>query len=174
MRLTAACTAVRLCASRREAMTFSRLKSMLWGKLEGVDSVAILTSQNPKARQRSPEVNQREYNKLKADLEKLGYGYIPISGEYGVKEDSFVIPNMKRALAVKLGSKYGQQAIIWGYRDEGDAFTFEWIDTDKHVGAVIDKERRHVTLTGEEVAERPEYCRVDTRTLRRLRRAGAK
>jgi hypothetical protein len=54
------------------------------------------------------------------DLKNGQYGYRSVLGQYGNKEDSFIINNISMEDAIRLGDKYKQESIVFGRRVEED------------------------------------------------------
>jgi hypothetical protein len=151
MWLTAAYSTVVTGVSRRKAATFSRIKAMLWGVVEGMDSVGIFTSFNPMSKPQTPEVNRELYDRLKKDLMKRGLGYIPVEGLFeGNREKSFLVPHISREEIVELGIKYQQSSVVWGHR-EGPLLALDFINTESGVGETVDT--RYINQTGEIIKE---------------------
>lgn len=72
---------------------------------------AILTAADPGAVQHTPEQNEAEMMKLKADLK--GHQIIEAPGVYnGIKAPSFVVFDISEKKAIELGLKYGQESIV--------------------------------------------------------------
>ena len=128
---------------------FSRLRSIMLGDVPHVNQFAILTAQNPQAKETPDKENKKRNKDLMRDLrlisfnpvtirkgkeqEKVsGFGPIPIKGRFGRDEDSFFIPHMDKEKALYYGKKYEQEAVIWAskHKDENDNpyFKFEYID----------------------------------------------
>lgn len=73
---------------------------------------------------------------LKNDVKTMGYGYIPlgsgyVEGQETVEEKSLLIPMISREEAIKLGVKYGQDAILYKGKDY-----FSEITTNERKGNV--------------------------------------
>lgn len=78
------------------------LKNGQWG---------MLTAQNPNAEQASEETNQR-LNFRGADwLRRNGYTPIPIKGNYGNQEDSFLVPNLTTSDAIAFAKDFSQESV---------------------------------------------------------------
>ena len=78
----------------------------------GVDSFCILSADNP-GRVFPEFVNRSNRGALRRDIERMGYKAYECAGVWGgVREVSFIVPGMTRAVGEALGRKYGQAAII--------------------------------------------------------------
>jgi len=90
-------------------------------RARGAVQVAMITAENPPgANENFKWDNETMQGYLKMDLNKLGYNYYPIVGDYGGLENSlFVvvkgsrIENFKHDM-IKLGKKYNQDAVVVG------------------------------------------------------------
>lgn len=81
------------------------------GILEKTDW-AILTAENPRGQQASPEFNEAAQKRLRADLSKLGAEFRDIEGSYGQKENSIAVAGITETQATELGRKYDQDSIL--------------------------------------------------------------
>ena len=97
---------------------FGKLMQTLSGMEKGIDTVVIMTSENPMAQPTSPEENKARRKALEKDLRSLGLGFRKTKGKYGGIENSYVIPNMSFEDAASLGHKYRQDTIIFGQKKE--------------------------------------------------------
>ena len=134
---------------------FSRVRQMMTGMVPAIDTMGILTAENPDGEPASPKFNKQANQKLAAKLASLNYGFIPIQGKFGTPEDSFIVPNMTREDAVFLGKRFGQEAVIWGSKiieEVGEPFfRFEYIEGSETI------QTRDVSLGGSEAQEREDY-----------------
>ncbi len=134
---------------------FSRLRQIMLGQVPNVNSVGILTAENPMAQQLSAEENNRRNDKLKSALRSANYSFIPITGKYGGKEKSFVVPHMSRADAITFGQEFHQEAVIWGEKAtdlfDDSFFRFEFIEGNQT------KATRNVSLGGSEEQGRDDF-----------------
>lgn len=76
------------------------------------DDWSILTAENPMGQKLSDEENSALMEQLKADLDALGYQYLPAIGKYGNVENSLVIVGIPEEDAVALGAKYNQDSVL--------------------------------------------------------------
>ena len=134
---------------------YARVRQMMLGLVPTIDTVGILTAQNPGGQPGTPAENREANKSLMADLVGSNYGVIPIEGSYGGPENSFLVPNITREDAVGLGIKYGQEAVIWGQKASQEGvepyFTFEYIAGDKTI------QTRDVSLGGTEIQDREDF-----------------
>jgi hypothetical protein len=96
----------------------------------------------------SKEINSEANSQLRDDLRGLKLGYRPTKGSYTsledkkksevptVEENSFIVNNISMESAIKLGTKYEQESIIYAEtgnvaEDGSIAMTFRLIGTDK-------------------------------------------
>ena len=104
------------------------LKSALVGKNPDVESFAILTSENPLGQQYSRRDNKARLTALKNQLKSGGHPYKNIVGQYGNKENSFVIFNVSRKLAENYARTYEQDSFVFGIKTK-DGMVYEFWKT---------------------------------------------
>lgn len=97
---------------------YSRLVRSLAGLEPNIESIGIITAENPMAQALSRRENKLRNIQLANDLREMGYGFYQIRGKYGNLERPFVIPNIEREDIVNLGEKYGQDSVIWVIKTE--------------------------------------------------------
>jgi hypothetical protein len=76
------------------------------------DDWSILTAENPRGEQATPEANAKAQAKLVADLKAMGVQYLPAIGRYGQVENSFVVAGITEQQARDLGRKYDQDSVL--------------------------------------------------------------
>jgi len=133
---------------------FSRVRQIMLGQVPSVDTIAILTAENPGGEKAPSSENKKLMSQFKKDLRDSEYGYTNIAGKFGSKESSLMIMNISRDDTIQLGQKYDQYAVIWGNKlREGDEpfFRFEYIENDKTI------QTRDVSLSGKSVEDRDDY-----------------
>jgi hypothetical protein len=128
---------------------------MLFGDLPRINSVGILTAQNPEGEKASKDFNKEANRQLWDMLRAYNYGPIRVKGKFfGTDEDSFLVPNISRDDMIDLGRRFNQAAVIWGEKraDKRDQpyFRFEYIEDGK-VQSV-----RSVHVGSEDVQKRPD------------------
>jgi hypothetical protein len=97
---------------------FSRVANTMRGLVPSIKTIAIMTAENPYAVKQSDEYNKEANLKLMMDLKNGQYGYRPVLGQYGNKENSFIVNNISIGDAIRLGEKYKQESIVFGKRIE--------------------------------------------------------
>lgn len=97
---------------------YARLLRSLSGLEENIDSIGIITAENPVGVARPSKENKQRNESLAHDLRELGYGFYQIGGKYGNVEKPYVIPNVKAGDIVGLGQKYQQASIIYVEKQE--------------------------------------------------------
>lgn len=107
-----------------EMSGFPRVHNMMTGGVESIDTIGMMTSENPMAQQLTPQENKNRFNQLKADLGNLNLGFVQVEGHYEVKENALVIPNIKREDLIRLGEKYQQDSVIFGQKESDKEKTF--------------------------------------------------
>lgn len=134
---------------------YARVRQMMMGLVPSIDTLGILTAQNPGGEPAPPKENKQLNTQLLADLIAANYGVIPIEGSYGGPENSFLVPNMTRDDIVDLGVKYGQEAVIWGRKATEEVgepyFTFEYIEGNNTV------QTRDVSLGGSDIQDKEDF-----------------
>jgi hypothetical protein len=140
---------------------FSRVKSMLMGHVPTVNTVGILTAQNPQGddftnQQKDRHQNNNFNQQLFQDLKNSNYGPIRVQGKYGGnKERSFLVPNIQRDEAIALARKYSQESVIWGSKQQdvgGQPYMeFEWIEDG------VTTQTRTISISNAEIQNRNDY-----------------
>lgn len=121
---------------------YSRLMNMAAGNVDSVNTIGILTSENPDAVQAEPVFNKKALNQLKSDLKNMGLGFIPIDGKYGSDENSLIVPNITLNQILDLGKKYKQESVIFAEKKEqADKVFFKWRMLNSYNGQDLDSPR---------------------------------
>jgi len=111
---------------------FSRVRQIMLGQVPSIDSIGILTAENPEGKRLSPEENSVLMRDMKAHLQDMSVGYTDIAGSFGGSEKSMLIMNISRDDLTQLGLGLGQEAVIWGQKERdknNDPFyNFEYIE----------------------------------------------
>ena len=89
---------------------FPRVRQIMLGQIPSIDSLAILTAENPMGKPHSKAENELRNKELMTDLRSMNYGPIPLKGRFGGPESSFIVPNISRDEAIQLGNKHQQDA----------------------------------------------------------------
>lgn len=92
---------------------FPRMVRALAGMEPSIDTIGIITAENPRAQKFSRKENRARNRELGAELRKLGYGFYQIKGKYGNVEHPFVVQNITKDDIMRLGSKYEQDSVIY-------------------------------------------------------------
>lgn len=142
--------------------SYARVRATLLGAIPSVQTVGIITAQNPMGSKYPKDRNFALNRQLLSDLHDMQCGTVEhcgalrIRGKYGGHpEDSFVVPNIRRSDLILLAAKYYQQAVIWGMQrlsHEGNPyFDFQWIE-DGQVTQV-----RNVSVSQPDVQSREDF-----------------
>lgn len=111
---------------------FSRIRQIMLGRVPSIDSIGILTAENPEGKRLSPEENSALMKKMKIQLRDMQVGYTDLAGSFGGSEKSILIMNISRDDLTQLGLGLDQEVIIWGQkeRDENNDpfYSFEYIE----------------------------------------------
>lgn len=92
--------------SMGEDLTQGSLSSLLMRGQFG-----MLTAENPNAKKTSDKKNAEKNAKAKEWLKEKGYKAIPITGYYGNKENSFIVPDLTIQDAVDFAIKFDQESV---------------------------------------------------------------
>ena len=106
------------------------LKSALVGKNPNVESLTIITSENPLGQRFSRKDNKQRLNDFKAQLKAGGHPYKNVIGKYGNKEHSFVIFNLSRDAAENYARVYEQESFIFGIKNKDGMIYEYWVTND--------------------------------------------
>ena len=104
-----------LLTEREKTSKYDRIINALEGKTEGVDSVGLMSGQNPMAQ----AVSQQQNTQLKANLEEriaeMGLEMIRIGGVFAHNpEQSVMILNPSEDQMEVLSREFEQQAFVYG------------------------------------------------------------
>ena len=117
---------------------FSHVRRMLMGDVPQINSIGIVTAQNPAGQQGKKADNKEANKQLLSWLRSANYGPIKAKGKFfGTKEESFIVPNITRDDVVTLGHQFGQESVIWGDKQADEYgnphFRFEYIEGGKTI-----------------------------------------
>ena len=133
---------------------FSRVRGMMMGLVPSVNSIGIMTAENPDAQPTPPKQNKALNKSLMAKLREMNYGPIPIGGSFGQKENSFLIPNITREELGGLGKEFGQEAVIWASKEEGPEGPYmHW----EYMEGMNTVQTREVSMGGTDVQGKEDY-----------------
>lgn len=80
---------------------------------------AIITAENPMNKSCPDEINNQYNKKLEEEIDELKYDYKKCVGEEGNhSENSFIIYNIKKDVAIDLGTKFKQYSIFYNSGSE--------------------------------------------------------
>ena len=133
---------------------FSRVRGMMLGLVPSVETIGIMTAENPNAEQLRSKQNKILNKSLMTDLRSMNYGPIPIGGSFGQKENSFLIPNITRQDLAELGKKFSQEAVIWASKQsgsEGEFMRWEYMEGDNTV------QTREVSMGSSDIQGKEDY-----------------
>jgi len=109
---------------------FYRLMHIMHGDVPSVSSIGIFTAENPMGKKLDKEENKLRNQQLEKDLVAANYGFKKIGGKYGNEENPFFVMNMDRDDIIRLGKKYNQESVIYGYKID-NGYEFQYImDSD--------------------------------------------
>ena len=130
---------------------YSRTRQSMAGLAPNVYTISFLTAENPDGQKASPAYNKERNAELEKTLKNMNVGFRKVRGKFNSEERSFMVMIISKSEAVRLGDKYGQEAVIWGLKTEeegGVYFTFEYIERGKTINT------RYVSVGGSEAAKR--------------------
>lgn len=119
--------------------SFPRVAKIMKGIVESIDSVGIMTAENPLGEKKSQEYNNYMQSELKKILSINNYGFHEVKGKYGNIENSLIIPNIGKSFMIHLGQVFNQESIIWGEKIEENKMRFYYIQQDGEVVETIDE-----------------------------------
>jgi hypothetical protein len=102
-----------------ESSKYTKLLKAVMGLRDNIDGIAILTPENPMAKQLTAKENKELTDKFKEEMRKRSLNYTKQIGVYGQAETSYIIYNITRKEAIELGKMFNQESII--YITKGDA-----------------------------------------------------
>jgi hypothetical protein len=141
---------------------FARARRMLMGDVPHIDTMGIMTAQNPRYKTVLEKPSNKDINKHLWDhLRTASYGPIKMKGKFeGFWEDSFLIPHIAKEEMEVLGRRYGQAVVIWGEKKVDDNnnpyFNFEWIEFDENGNAKITQTKPISVSSFEDIQNRPD------------------
>ena len=135
----------------KEVSQFRDIMKILSGERETVVTVGMMTAENPDAKQMSPEENDELLEKFEQRLKEKQLGFRKIRGKFGNKERSYIIPNIRRDEIVELGKEFGQEAVIWGEKNEEGKMIFSYIEGDETI------QQRDAVLTGDDIDNKTDF-----------------
>ena len=106
------------------------------GNPKGIKTFCIITAENPMGETLTSQENKELNNRLEYYLKLGNYKWFPIKGNYEVKEKSYIIYNISKKDAEKLGNMFNQDSIIFATID-GSNVKYEYMK----------KERCHYNIT---------------------------
>ena len=121
------------------AARYPRLLQTLHGDVPTIHTVAILSAALLDSRSDEQGIRERNIRRNADLLDDLAtYSTRQIKGRIGPLDNPSVVANLPRTRLVELGVKYGQNAVIFGYRKGGKklGMGFEWICTDAARGTI--------------------------------------
>lgn len=136
---------------------FPRVKNMMHGLVPNVDSIGIMSAENPSGRIYSDGENKQRTQMLKEKVRGLGLGFIqPDFGMYGGKENSLMIPNINKNDLIKLSNFFQQESCIFGIKNQDqDNVYFKWEYIEE--GQTKDEETVFTNLAGSDVQSSDDF-----------------
>lgn len=130
---------------------FSKTMRTLRGLEKNIHTVAIISPENPCGEMLDKAENKERREKFEQDLKNSAYSYRKVMGKYGVEENSYIINNISKEDAIRLGGYYEQDTIIYGERTE-NGMKFQMIQSNKC---------KETDVIGYVTQERNVYSRID-------------
>ncbi len=119
--------------------TFPRISRTMTGNVESIDTVGIMSAENPLGEKKSKEFNEYAQSQLKDFLRKNNLGYHEVMGRYGNYENSIIIPNISKNLMVHLCQIFNQESVIWAEKTSPDNMKFYYIEQDGNIADTVDE-----------------------------------
>lgn len=132
--------------------SFSRVARIMKGDVESIDSVGIMTAENPMGEKTSVEFNEYQQSELKKILRENNYGFHEVMGKYGNTENSLIIPNISRNFMIHLCELFNQESIIWADKIGDNTMRFYYIEQDGNVVESVDE-----VFVGSEAQSREDF-----------------
>ena len=134
---------------------FSRVRQIMLGQVPSIDSLAILTAENPHGDRATSKENDLFMRDLKSILRDNELGYTNITGKFGSRERSVMVMNISRDDTTTLGGIFQQAAVIWGQKlrdaSGNPFFRFEYIEGTQTINW------RDLSLSGAEVQDKKDH-----------------
>lgn len=144
---------------------WTRVRRIMLGDVDTVESVGIITAQNPNTQQIARGRNLALNRQLIAALEEKNCkgspcGQHEVGGKFGHPEDSFLVPNITSTDLIELGNRFHQSSVIWGHkrmtRQGTPYFDWSYIECDGKGGGNI-TQTRSVSVANEDVQSREDF-----------------
>lgn len=124
-----------LLTEREKKSKYDRIIDALKGKTEGIDSVGLMSGQNPMAKAVSQKRNTYLKGRLEAKIKDMGLEMIRIGGEFSNNpEQSVMILNPTEDQMEVLSRAFEQEAFVYGEKypidQERDFMIFKIYDID--------------------------------------------
>jgi hypothetical protein len=127
---------------------YPRVANAIRGIVPSINTVGIFTGQNPQSQKATNTFNKEINKNVEKTLRDGNFGIIKLDGNYGVEEESFLVPNIAKDELIRLGNKLDQTSVIFGEKtNNGMHFQEIWTtdgvnDEDiKHKVGDINKEQ---------------------------------
>ena len=140
--------------SARKNSGFARVRRIMMGQVPSINTVGILTAENPQAKKLSAKQNRARSQRLVRGLREMGYGPIPLKGMYGIKETSYLVPNITRKDTTDAGKAFDQESVIWASRKRTGRKTYmnwQFIKGNKTI------QTRDLSMSGTDVQGRKDF-----------------
>ena len=138
---------------------FARVKQMMHGLVPSIDTIGIITAENPLGMQLSKEENVERNKRLEQILRERGYGFVkPELGMYGNVEKPFIVQNISKEELIDLSTDpdINQESVIFGSKqvdDEGVYVKWEYIER----GRVVGEQTRYTSYAGKDIQDRDDF-----------------
>lgn len=136
-----------------EKATYFKVANIMRGLVPNVKTFAFLTAENPFGKQADSETNKKANADLEKKLRSMNLGFTKVKGQYGVKENSFFVPNITKEEALMLGKSFSQESIIYGEekdKENYDGMNFKMIYTDDRFGEVVGERDIFINMNNSE------------------------
>ena len=133
---------------------FARVRRIMMGQVPSIKTVGILTAENPQAKKLSAKQNRVRNQRLVRGLREMGYGPIPLKGMYGIKETSYLVPNITRKDTTDAGKAFDQESVIWASRKRSGRnayMNWQFIKGNKTI------QTRDLSMSGRDIQGREDF-----------------
>lgn len=119
--------------------SFPRVARSITGNVESIDTVGIMSAENPMGEKKPEEYNQYAQSQLKKFLRENNYGFHEVMGKYGNIENSIIIPNISKNLMVHLCELFNQESVIWAEKTSPKNMKFYYIVQSGEIQDTVDE-----------------------------------
>lgn len=94
----------------------------------GIQTIVVLTSENPDSQPSSNKLNKKSRHSLLSDIKRGGYAYVPAIGKFGNTERPYAVFNMSVNTAKILCGKYQQTSFVFSALNQDGSVHSEYYE----------------------------------------------